>query len=153
MAAPRRSGIILSTSGSGIHGCPKDIMNYPLYNIRFRYSWLPQGDPKLSALNPVQVFMTSSIIIIHGLIHPFCLVSCTWFVASSVFFLLCWSSPSSGTFSHLCGSLACQVWVLWSKVRFDAPRVWCVKVGSDASMLGVAQVIAEFMDPVILVTS
>ncbi len=43
------------------------------------------------------------------------------------------------------------------KVGFDVSRfvgvdrVWCIKMGSDASMLGVAQVIAEFMDPIILV--
>ncbi len=59
LAASRRSGTIRCTSGSGIHGCLKEIRNYPLY-IRFRYSWLPQGDQELSAIHPVQVFMAAS---------------------------------------------------------------------------------------------
>jgi hypothetical protein len=69
MTASRRSGTIRYTSGSGIHGCLKEIKNYPFHctsgsgvhcglkeiriyplNIRFRYSWLPQGDQELSAL-------------------------------------------------------------------------------------------------------
>jgi hypothetical protein len=32
-------------------------------------------------------------------------------------------------------------------------RIWCVTIGSDTSMRCVAQVIAEFMDPIILVSS
>jgi hypothetical protein len=36
MASLRRSGILLSTSGSDIHGCLREIRNNPLY-IRFRY--------------------------------------------------------------------------------------------------------------------
>ncbi len=32
----------------------KEIRNYPLY-IRFRYSWLPQGDKKLSVLHSIVV--------------------------------------------------------------------------------------------------
>jgi hypothetical protein len=58
-AASRTSGTIRSTSGSGIHRFLKEIRNYPLY-IRFRYSWLPQGDQELSALHPVQVFKAAS---------------------------------------------------------------------------------------------
>jgi hypothetical protein len=59
MAASKRSGTILSTSGSGTHGCSKEIRNYAL-NIQFRYSRLPQGYHELSSLNLVQVFMAAS---------------------------------------------------------------------------------------------
>ncbi len=58
LAVSRRLGTIRSTSGSGIHGCIKEIRDYPLY-IWFRYSSLPQGDLELSALHPVQVFKTA----------------------------------------------------------------------------------------------